>query len=148
MPSDPLVTVRHPQPYIIHVIVRPGADAASVSAALAGLPADAVFLDHGGDTTYLTMIFREPPTAPPSTTTVPTVVVPPAGWIPSVNGHRPHPGGDENNAVHVLTAGLLLGHHDHDILRPPTDPTRPTVLTVVRLVRRRADLLARPPHRQ
>ncbi|WP_054571695.1 hypothetical protein [Frankia sp. R43] len=135
MSSEPLVSVRHPQPDTIHVTIRPGADGATIGAVLADLPDGAFYLDHHGDPTHVTLIFRLPP-GPPA------VAVAPDGWTPSVNGHR-RAVDDAAQAVHTVTAGLLLGAYDRDILRPPLDRTRPTVLTVVRLVRVRADALSR-----
>jgi uncharacterized repeat protein (TIGR03917 family) len=135
MPSDPRVSVHRPRPDTIHVTVRPAADSATLGAALAGLPDGAFYVDHHGDPTHVTLIFRVPPAPPPA------VVVPPAGWTPTTNGHRPAAAAAQ--AVHTVTAGLLLGTYDRDILRPPIDRTQPTVLTVVRLVRVRADALSR-----
>ncbi|TFE26501.1 hypothetical protein E0F15_17845 [Frankia sp. B2] len=132
MSSEPLVSVHRPQADTIHMTVRPGADGATIGTALADLPDGAFYVDHHGDPTHVTLIFRVPP----------TVAVAPAGWTPSVNGHRPAVD-DAAQAVHTVTAGLLLGAYDRDILRPPLDRTRPTVLTVVRLVRVRADALSR-----
>jgi uncharacterized repeat protein (TIGR03917 family) len=139
MSSEPLVSVRRPRPDTIHLTVRPGADGATLSAALADLPDDAFYVDHHGDPTHVTLIFRVPPD-------LPAVMVPPAGWTPNTNGRRPAVD-TAAQAIHAVTAGLLLGTYDRDILRPPPDPTAPTVLTVVRLVRARADALSRRTRR-
>ncbi len=137
MPSDPRVSVRRPRPDTIHVTVRPAADSVTLGAALAGLPDGAFYVDHHGDPTHVTLIFRVPPAPPPE------VVVPPAGWTPATNGQRPA-ADPAAQAVRTVTAGLLFGTYDRDILRPPLDRTRPTVLTIVRLVRVRAGTLSRP----
>lgn len=139
MSSEPLVSVRRPRPDTIHLTIRPGADGATVGAALADLPDGAFYVDHHGDPTHVTLIFRVPPASP-------AVVVPPAGWTPTTNGHR-RATDPATQAVHTVTAGLLLGAYDRDILRPPLDRTQPTVLTVVRLVRVRADALGRRTRR-
>ncbi|WP_047224876.1 hypothetical protein [Protofrankia coriariae] len=118
MPSDPLVLVRRPRPDTIHLTVRPGADATSISAALTALPTDAFYVDHDGDPTYLLLIFRIPPVPPPS-----ALLAPPAGWTPSTsNGTRPDSGAAEHPVR--TTAGLPASRHNRDILRPPA-PTTP-----------------------
>ncbi|MBL7487784.1 hypothetical protein I6A60_35965 [Frankia sp. AgB1.9] len=140
-PHDgPLVTVGSPDPDHIHLIIRPGADATSITDALTSLPGDVFYLDHDGDPAHLRVVFRR---LPP-----PDVVVPAAGWTPPTpNGDRP-PVRASERAVYAVTAELLLGTYDRDILRPPPDAARPTVLTIVRLVRVRADTLARRPHQR
>ncbi|OAA18449.1 hypothetical protein UG55_111117 [Frankia sp. EI5c] len=136
MPADPQVSVHRPWPDTIHVTVRPAADSAALAAALADLPDGAFYIDHHGDPTHVTLIFRVPPDPP-------AVVIPPVGWTPATNGHRPADT-PATQAVDTVTAGLLLGAYDRDIVHPPIDRTRPTVLTIVRLVRVRADALSRP----
>ncbi|ONH25204.1 hypothetical protein [Pseudofrankia asymbiotica] len=140
MSTEPLVSVRRPRPDTIHLTVRPAADGAAIGTALADLPDGAFYVDHHGDPTHVTLIFRVPPDPQPG------VVVPPAGWTPATNGHRPAVNAAEQ-AVDTVTAGLLLGAYDRDILHPPLDRTRATVLTIVRLVRVRADALSRPAPR-
>jgi len=141
-PPDPAVTVHHPDAHHIHLTIRHGADIADLAAALATLPNSAYYLDHDGDPTHLTVIFHRVPEPPPS------VLALPPGWTPpTANGHRPTTS-PTDQAVQAVTAGLVLGAYDRDIQHPPVDRTRPTVLTIVRLVRARANALGRPqPHR-
>ncbi len=139
-PPDSLVAVRHPDPDPdhIHLIIQAGADITSITAALAALPDDAFYLDHGGDPSHLLIVFRRLPPA--------VVAAVPPGWTPPTpTGHPPVNPADQ--AVAAVTAGLLLGQYDSDIVRPPRMGTRPTVLTIVRLVRLRANSLSRPHSR-
>src|SRR6185369_15756661 len=138
-PPGPLVTVRYPDADHIHLILRPGADIATLAATYAALPDDAFYLDADGEPDRLRLLYRRPP--PPTST---RLTIPPPGWTPTTsNGHRPAPS-DADQAVAVVAAGLLLGTYDRDILCP-ADRSRPTVLTLVGLIRARANHLARPP---
>jgi hypothetical protein len=136
IPSQhPLVEVREPDAEHIDVILRPGADAAT----LAALPADAFYLDGETDPAHTRLtLHRTPRTATPATSTAP-------GWTPRLPTGPRRQVRAADDAMRAVIARLVLGEYDADILRPPSDGSRPTVLTIVGLVRTRADMLARPP---
>jgi uncharacterized repeat protein (TIGR03917 family) len=120
------------------VTVRPGADAANVAAAIAGLQDDAVFLDHYGDVA-LVMVFRPLP----------------AGWVPEVEAdHDPRlavrwiPAGPidteplslpisrRRDALAYVLAGVPLGDYDRFTVNWLADMDTTTVATIASLIRR------------
>jgi uncharacterized repeat protein (TIGR03917 family) len=56
--------------------IRPGADALDLVAALAAIPAGAIFTDHFGDVDIV-LVFRQNPAGPPALDGVPLVPVSP-----------------------------------------------------------------------
>lgn len=62
-PGRPLLTVRCTRHGDYEITLRPGADAGELAAAAAGLPSDAVFVDHVGDIDAR-LVFRPIPRLP------------------------------------------------------------------------------------